>query len=177
MSKYQSGKIYKIVCNITEQIYIGSTTQPLNRRLSQHRSYSKKHSEGIKNRFCTSHHIIKGGDYHIELIENYPCDTKKELNRREGCVQLNTVCVNRIIAGRTSKEWAEANKELIQEKNKIYYQNNKEKAHQYYIDNIDEIKDRKKIYMDQQRKILIKSKYTEILKLIVNVGNQLLKQI
>jgi predicted GIY-YIG superfamily endonuclease len=37
MNKYQQGKIYKIVCNETGDIYIGSTIEPtLARRLAKH---------------------------------------------------------------------------------------------------------------------------------------------
>ena len=42
MNKYQNAKIYKIVCNITNKIYIGSTCEPkLSRRLAGHRSQFK----------------------------------------------------------------------------------------------------------------------------------------
>jgi hypothetical protein len=40
----------------------------------------------------------------IELIELYPCNSKAELERREGYHQQNIDCVNRNIAGRTHKE-------------------------------------------------------------------------
>ena len=36
MSKYQNGKIYKIVDNTNDNVYIGSTINSLNVRLSKH---------------------------------------------------------------------------------------------------------------------------------------------
>mmetsp|Transcript_32665 Transcript_32665/g.38319 ORF Transcript_32665/g.38319 Transcript_32665/m.38319 type:complete len:103 (+) Transcript_32665:95-403(+) len=41
MVNYKNGKIYKIVCNETNEIYIGSTTQTLTDRLCQHVSKFK----------------------------------------------------------------------------------------------------------------------------------------
>jgi hypothetical protein len=40
--RYKEGKIYKIICNISHQIYIGSTIQTLNERLSNHTSCYKR---------------------------------------------------------------------------------------------------------------------------------------
>ena len=37
MPNYQNGKIYKLVCDDPEKIYIGSTTQRLSARLSSHK--------------------------------------------------------------------------------------------------------------------------------------------
>ncbi len=38
MPNYQSGKIYKIVNDIDDRIYIGSTTYPLHKRLYKHKT-------------------------------------------------------------------------------------------------------------------------------------------
>jgi predicted GIY-YIG superfamily endonuclease len=38
MPNYQNGKIYKICSSLTDKIYIGSTTNYLVRRMSDHRS-------------------------------------------------------------------------------------------------------------------------------------------
>jgi predicted GIY-YIG superfamily endonuclease len=46
---YSRGKIYKIVCNITNKIYIGSTCEPtLARRLAWHVQDFKKWKNGKK---------------------------------------------------------------------------------------------------------------------------------
>jgi len=41
MPDYQKGKIYKIVCNETGLVYIGSTTQALSQRLQGHKKNYK----------------------------------------------------------------------------------------------------------------------------------------
>ena len=43
MVDYGNGKVYKIVCNNTGKVYIGSTTQPLSKRLVAHRLDYKKY--------------------------------------------------------------------------------------------------------------------------------------
>jgi hypothetical protein len=43
MPNYANGKIYKIVCNITGEQYIGATTQKLSQRLTCH--VSKKNTD------------------------------------------------------------------------------------------------------------------------------------
>jgi len=84
MNKYENGKIYKIVCNITNEIYIGSTIENLTRRLKRH--MSKKD--------CLSKNIIERGDYKIELIRNYPCNNRIELLWEERRHIDNNNCIN-----------------------------------------------------------------------------------
>ena len=113
---YANGQVYSIRSHLTDQIYIGSTAQPLHKRFYQHK----------KNKASTSREIIKYGDAYIELIENYPCNSKKELNRREGQHIRNTEnCVNKNIAGQTPHEscaqYYAAHKAEILENRKQYY--------------------------------------------------------
>jgi hypothetical protein len=100
---YSQGKIYKIVCNKTGLIYIGSTCKTLDERLKRHeydmkhfiKIYKTKPDEIKKTKFCTSFFIFLNKDYKIELIENYPCNTKLELETKE-CeyMKLNQESVN-----------------------------------------------------------------------------------
>jgi hypothetical protein len=82
LERYQNGKIYKIVCNITGKQYIGSTCKTLSQRLSGHKSDYKRFNEG-KSGNTKSFDILKEEDYDIVLIEVYPCNTKDELHKRE----------------------------------------------------------------------------------------------
>ena len=34
----------------------------------------------------------------MELVENFPCETKAELDKREGFYQSNNPCVNKVVA-------------------------------------------------------------------------------
>ena len=73
-------KIYKIVSSLTDKIYIGSTKQKLEKRLSGHVSKYKAWSK-LKNNnlpYITSFDIVQLDDYEIELIETFTCETNKE---------------------------------------------------------------------------------------------------
>ena len=113
---YKNGKIYTIRSYQTELIYIGSTCSPLSKRLSQHRKNYKKFLNGKYNNI-TSFEILKYGDAYIELLEEYPCENKMMLEKREGELIRNNECVNKYIAGRTGDEWYADNKEKVKERN------------------------------------------------------------
>jgi hypothetical protein len=138
MPNYQQGKIYKI---INEQlkglIYYGSTAQPLNIRLSCHKSDCK-----IKNN--SSKIMFSVGCPEIILLEDYPCETKQELEARERVWIEGNECVNHYIPGRTMKEWYQDNKEKKKKQSKQYNQDNKEtikeKYKKYCQDNNEKIK-------------------------------------
>lgn len=109
-----SGTIYKITSTTTPNIYIGSTTKTLSHRLSQHKADYNRYLKGTYN-YVTSFEIIKGGDYKIECIEQYECETPKELSDREGhWIKTLPNVTNKKIQGRTHKE-----------STKNYYDNNK----------------------------------------------------
>ena len=87
MVDYSKGKIYKIIDNTNDKIYIGSTTQDLKARLRGHKSECKKKD-------ISSKLILKNNNFRIELIEDYPCNTKRELEIREQYYLDTMVCVN-----------------------------------------------------------------------------------
>ena len=120
------GKIYKIICNITGLIYIGSTTKDdLQTRLKEHEARYKKNTGG----YYTCYKIFDNGNYKIELIEDVDCNSKKELRNRERYWIENTDCVNIVIPGRTRKERDNllVNKVKKAGTDKVYYDKNKEK--------------------------------------------------
>ena len=59
----------------------------------------------------------------IELVEEHPCNNQMELRRKEGQHIQNLECVNKVIAGRTRKEYYEQ----TEEQRKEYVKNNVEK--------------------------------------------------
>tara|TARA_R110000765_G_scaffold363884_1_gene454081 strand:+ start:203 stop:640 length:438 start_codon:yes stop_codon:yes gene_type:complete len=97
-------KIYKLSDNTNGNIYIGKTKQKLYQRLNNHKQDFKRDS------FCYSKHIIKNGDYKIELIEE-----TDDLNRERYWID-NTECINKIIPGRTRKEYYHDTKHLLDKK-------------------------------------------------------------
>lgn len=120
MNKYLNGKIYKLVDNTNGNIYIGSTIKTLNRRLIKHKSEYKGYLNE-KSKFITSYDIIKNGDYKMELIENYPCENKKQLEDREGFYIRNSNCINKTILGRTEQQYRIDNKEKVKKWKKEFY--------------------------------------------------------
>ena len=137
---YSKGKIYCLRSYKTDLIYIGSTCQPLSKRLNKHKaSYNYYLKNGVIN--CTSSKIYELDDSpYIELIVNYPCSCLDELRREEGKHIRAIDCVNKNIPGRTPKEYKQENKEKIKEQKKQYYEDHKEQKKQYYEDHKDNIK-------------------------------------
>ena len=134
LNKYTFALIYKVSSKIGNCVYYGSTTD-LMERIRKHKSDFKY------NRSCYSKYVLKYPDYKFEIVEYYSCESKKQLDRREGYYQRNFDCVNKVVAGRTSKEYREDNKEKISNTHKIYYEKHKEtlinKQKKYYQNNKD----------------------------------------
>ena len=144
--KLNQAKIYKIIDNTNGNEYIGSTCQSLKRRLSTHKSGYKRFLNGLGYN-VKSFDIIKNNDYKIELIENCDIKTKQELISKERFFIENNECINKVIPGRTDKEYKEDNKDKIKESSKNYYIDNKDKIKLYREDN----KDRAKAYNKNYR--------------------------
>lgn len=163
MLDYSNGKIYCIRSNVNDEIYIGSTCQSLAVRMAGHRRDYKQFLAG-KYHNVTSFNILKNDGAYIELIELFPCNTKEELNRREGQLIRETACVNARIAGRTLAEWRQDNKVAIVEKGKEYRQDNKvaiaERMKEYQQKNKVAIAEKKKEYR-QENKVAIAEKRKE----------------
>lgn len=149
-NNYQQGKIYKIVSNIDDELcYVGSTTKKLLcQRMTDHRQEYNEWKRGGKSYTTSTVLFEKYGveNCHIELLEIFPCNSRDELNKREGEYMRLLNCVNRIINGRTKSEYYDINKDKISLYNK-----------QLYIDKRDEILQRvKKRYEANKEEILKK---------------------
>ena len=72
-------------------------------------------------------------DWYIELFEDYPCENKEQLNRREGQIIREIGTLNKKIAGRTGTEYRRDNAEKKNEYSK-----------QYNLANYEKIKEKKK---------------------------------
>lgn len=136
---YSKAKIYCIRSPNTDLIYIGSTCQQLSTRMTGHRADFKKET------VISSKIIFEFGDAYIELLENYPCNNREELCKREGeLIRTNNNCCNKQVAGRTIKEWYEENKKETLEKQKAYKEANieayKERQKEWYESNKERVK-------------------------------------
>ncbi len=79
---YSAGKIYMIVHKITRKLaYIGSTIHGLHVRFSGHKSFS---TNNPRSRYAQYIQAAGGHEaFEMVLIENYPCNSLKELIDRE----------------------------------------------------------------------------------------------
>jgi len=119
MVNYNNGKIYKIVDNTNNKIYVGSTTKYyLSDRLSGHRCDYRRYLKG-KHSYVSSFEIIKNNDYDIVLLELVNCNSKEELKARERYYIETLDCINKNIPGRTNKEYINDNKDVMC----MYYKN------------------------------------------------------
>ena len=136
-NKYHKSKIYTIRSYQTDKYYIGSTCDALHKRLYSHRIHYKKYLNDNYN-FVTSFDIIKYEDNYIELLEEYKCESKNELTKKEGELirKYKDEIVNCKIEGRTRKE---------------HYEDNKDKFKKYYEDNIDKIKQQRDEYIKNNK--------------------------
>ena len=123
MNKYSNGKIYTIRCEIDNNlIYVGSTVQPLYKRWNEHkRNASNKKEFKVYNKM----NEIGIDKFYIELYELHSCNTREELNKREGELIRQIGTLNTVMSGRTKPEYYIDNKEKMNTKDKIYYNENK----------------------------------------------------
>jgi hypothetical protein len=142
MPNYQQSKIYKIVCSKTNKIYVGATTQKyLSSRLSGHK---------YRN-VCMCRDFVEPKIY---LLENYPCNSKKELDIKEEEYRLKIDCVNkRSVLPMDIKEYRKKYEEEHKEHRKQYREEHKEKIKQqkreWYL------KNREKILKNKKNKISV----------------------
>jgi hypothetical protein len=131
MPNYQNGKIYKIVNTEGTLTYIGSTCQTLAMRKAKHHNNFKRWKND-KNHFVTSFKVFDDDEEgcQIVLLENFPCDSKIELEKRERHYIETMKCVNKCRPTRSDKEYYKDNKEEILENTKRYREVNKDKINQ-----------------------------------------------
>lgn len=145
---YKNGKIYVIRNHINDKVYIGGTTTTLTKRLSWHKTSNRKY------KIYQAFKEIGVDHFYIELVEDYPCNSKSELTTREGFFirQFDSYVngYNMRIAGRNQKEYNEDNKEHLSLHNKNKYDNNKDiyiqKSKDYSQKNKEKVAEYKKEY-------------------------------
>tara|TARA_R100000541_G_scaffold781_3_gene4436 strand:- start:1 stop:516 length:516 start_codon:yes stop_codon:yes gene_type:complete len=170
MVNYKLGKIYLIKSNRTTKIYIGSCCVKLGLRLSYHKQ--KKNS-------CSSKEIIDlGGNIEIVLIENYECNSKRELEKREQLImniyKTNHNVINKIKSYQTitdrnkqTKNYNKDNRRLEYHKN--YNELNKEKKKNNTKKNYELNKD---TINDKKKEVYFMNKYSNVISDWVNTINE-----
>ena len=155
MPNYANGKIYKLVSDETDFVYVGSTTQPLSKRLYAH----KKKAETGNSKVYTAMREVGIESFRIVLVSDHPCERKEQLNAGEERVRkefeqgnlLNTNrCYSNVPYGLPAKEYnskyqadnADKMKEYIAKYKTDNSDKIKEYRAKYNADNADKIKER-----------------------------------
>jgi hypothetical protein len=99
MPDYKKSKIYKLVSYETDAVYYGSTINPLYKRLGGHKTDFMRWFDG-KCSYISSFELVMYPDVKIILVEEYPCDNKQQLERREREYIENNQCVNKNVPTR-----------------------------------------------------------------------------
>jgi len=125
--------VYLLECLTSGQIYIGITTNTLQQRLKIHIWHFNLYLKG-KSSYVTSFEILKNNNYKISALTT--ASNKLSALKKEGYyIQFYVNTVNKIVSGRTPKEFAKEyylqNKEKFKEKSKRYRQKNQEKIKEY----------------------------------------------
>lgn len=144
MAEQIEGKIYKIV-NIldSDKFYIGGTSLSLSRRLSFHKSRSKERDsffyEEVKR--------LGWNNFRIELIEDYPCDSKEDLRKEEDrfIKELNPY-YNTLRAFLTEEERKENKAQIMTQYRKDHKEEISQIEAQYHKDHKEQISQRKSQY-------------------------------
>ena len=156
-NKFKNGKIYKIVDTNNNKSYYGSTIQRLSMRMALHRKAYKDYKDHKFNKLNVFDIFDEFGveNCKIELVKIFPCNDKITLLREEGDYIRNNVCVNKVIAGRSLKEYYKDNRVRYSEHSKRYYEANKglisEQRKLYYKKNQDKLKLRQLAYYHSKK--------------------------
>ena len=129
---YQLAKIYKIEALNPEHesdVYIGSTCEPsLAHRMAGHRRTYKQWKKGNYSHVRSFDLFDKYGidNCNILLIDEFPCETKDQLRKKEGYYIKNIPCVNKNIPSRSTKEFQKQYRDNHKDYFEQYRNNHKE---------------------------------------------------
>ena len=163
MEKYYNSKIYSIRNNFTDEIYIGSTSSDLCKRMVKHRSMAKQ--EPLKSPLHTYMNEHGINNFYIELVEE--CENIEQLRKREGEIIREIGSLNHRIAGRTKQEY---NKEYTQQNRDRINQQRNERRTANPEKTTDEYKNTEHC---RERGTQKKSKRGKLQKLIVSVAENM----
>ena len=103
MPDYSKSKVYIITNSIDEETYVGSTTETLKSRLYHH-IYNSKNRPGNNKLY---EHMNKHGYqvFSISLLEEYPCNSKSDLELKEAEYIKQKGTLNFYVPKRTKTQW------------------------------------------------------------------------
>ena len=144
MVNYNNGKVYKIepITGVdTGDVYIGSTAkQYLSQRMTSHRYGYKYWKEGKQLKITSYDLFDKYGveNCQIVLLETVMANSKEELLAREAFYIKSMLCVNKVMLGRTRKEYMKDTMTPVKQKVMKEYQ---QQYRETYTEKIKEYND------------------------------------
>jgi hypothetical protein len=147
------GRVYKIIHNQSDIVYVGSTMSELRFRWQNHKAQFQRFLQNCDHCICSIYPFFeKFGieNFKIVLIKEYEVCDKKHLEAKEQLWINKLRCINQRnllpVPEKISKQiYYERNKDRIEEYRKQYYQNNKEainlKARLYHEQNKAKVND------------------------------------
>lgn len=182
MDKYSRGKIYLIRNRDNENlIYVGSTIEKyLSTRFNKHKFH---HNCSLYEYINNPDNNTNWNEWYIELYEEFPCENKLQLCKRENEIIREKATINKIgyrteeMKKENLKKWYENNKEEIKIRNKKNVENNREKVlakkaeyneknreyklnymRERYLKKKEEIKEKVKQYVENNREKVLENK-------------------
>lgn len=154
---YKNGKIYKLVNDVNDDIYVGSTASTLAKRKGNH----KKHALVKNSTIYKTMREIGPEHFDIILIESFSCNSKDELRAREdywirqlkpALNMINAVAnveKQKLRKQNYDSQYALNNPLKLEANKKKWFAENHQKEldrmKQYQIDNKAKIKERKRL--------------------------------
>ena len=107
---YDKAKVYKLVDDISDDIYVGSTCQPLSKQMAEHRASIRSNRDNHVKLYQKMNEIgIE--HFRIKLRKYCPCENIEQLRAIEGEYIREMGTLNSQIAGRTSNDYKKEFKE------------------------------------------------------------------
>jgi len=153
---YKNGKIYIIRNYINDLVYVGSTTQSLSKRFSVHKA-SMKNKRKCNYEIYKAFEELEIENFYIELVEEYQCDNKEQLCKKEGeyirKFDSYKNGYNMRIEGRSKNEYGKVYREEHKDQMKKYRDDNKDKKKEYDKEYSEENKEKIKEYKKEYREL------------------------
>ena len=185
---YSKTVIYKIVCNDEniDYLYIGSTTD-FTKRKNNHKSncFNDTKKEYTQKKYIEMRNNGGWENFRMIEVEKFPCNDKREAEKREEEVRLELKAnmnirrcylseeerkqqkadyreINKEILKKQEKDYRENNKIKIKESMKVYKENNREKIRQnikdYRENNKEKMLEKERVYRENNREKIKESR-------------------
>ena len=163
MTNLKIGNVYKIICSVSDDVYVGSTFSTLRNRWTAHKTAYNYWINNDKHmtRISIYPYFKKYGidKFKIIKIKEYECVDKNHLESKEQLWISKTKCVNEIntfsIKKITSLHYRNNNVEKITLKRNIYKKTHTEEisiwGKEYYKNNTEEIKNKVNLYRNNNK--------------------------